>query len=132
MLEKQGYRADTVANGLEALQALRQIRYDVILMDCQMPEMDGFEATRQIRALEQEEHRKPVRIIAMTANAMQGDREQCLAAGMDDYLGKPVRTKELQEALDRCQPVRFTGDGAIAAVGLEPCVESPVTEKPHV
>jgi CheY-like chemotaxis protein len=133
MLEKIGYRADTVANGLEVLQALRQIPYDVILMDCQMPEMDGYEATRQIRLLEQEEHRCPVRIIAMTANAMQGDRELCLAAGMDDYLGKPVRTHELQEALERCRSVRSTGDDAIAAVGLGgPCVDIPIAEKPHV
>ena len=101
MLAKIGYRADTVANGLEVLQSLRQIHYDVILMDCQMPEMDGYEATRQIRLREQEEHRKPVHIIAMTAHALQGDREVCLATGMDDYLAKPVRTNELQQALER-------------------------------
>jgi PAS domain S-box-containing protein len=104
MLAKMGYRADVAANGLEALEALRQIPYDVILMDCQMPEMDGYEATRQIRMREQEEGRAPIHIIAMTAHAMQGDREQCLTAGMDDYLGKPVRIIELQQALERVRP----------------------------
>jgi signal transduction histidine kinase/FixJ family two-component response regulator len=101
MLAKLGYRSDVVGNGLEVLQSLQNIHYDVILMDCQMPELDGYEATRQIRFREQEEHRKPVHIIAMTAHAMQGDRELCLAAGMDDYLPKPVRTNELQQALER-------------------------------
>jgi CheY-like chemotaxis protein len=98
-----------------------------------MPEMDGYEATRQIRALEQKEHRHPVRVIAMTANAMQGDRELCLAAGMDDYLAKPVRTHELQEALYRCRPVRSAGDEAAVAIGLAgPCVDMPVIEKNRI
>ena len=107
MLAKMGYRADVVANGLEVLQALQRIHYDVILMDCQMPEMDGYEATRQIRLREQEEGRTPVHIIAMTAHAMQGDRELCLAAGMDDYLAKPVRTLELQQALEHVRPAKI-------------------------
>jgi CheY-like chemotaxis protein len=110
MLEKLGYRADTVANGLEALQALETIPYDVILMDCQMPEMDGYEATRKIRAREQEESRTPIHIIAMTAHAMQGDREQCLEAGMDDYLAKPVRTMELQQVLEHVCPADTAPD----------------------
>ena len=101
MLAKIGYRADAVANGLEVLQSLRQIPYDVILMDCQMPEMDGYQATRLIRLREKEEGRPPVHIIAMTAHAMPGDREQCIDSGMDDYLSKPVRVPELQLVLNR-------------------------------
>jgi CheY-like chemotaxis protein len=99
ILKKMGYRADLAANGIEVLQALERQPYDVILMDVQMPEMDGLEATRRICQLLPREHRP--RIIAMTANAMQGDREECLAAGMDDYLSKPVQIRELQTALER-------------------------------
>jgi CheY-like chemotaxis protein len=124
MLDKIGYRADTVANGLEALEALRQVPYDVILMDCQMPEMDGYEATRSLRALEREENRRPVRIIAMTAHAMQGDQEKCLEAGMDDYLGKPVRIQELQDALERCKPLRSDENEPAGPTGSEgACIE---------
>jgi signal transduction histidine kinase/DNA-binding response OmpR family regulator/HPt (histidine-containing phosphotransfer) domain-containing protein len=105
-LRNLGYRANAVSNGLEVLQALAQISYDIILMDCQMPEMDGYEATRAIRMREQNlQHpypwKSPVYIIAMTANAMQGDREKCFAVGMEDYLSKPVRASELQAALER-------------------------------
>lgn len=100
MLQRLGYRADRVANGLEVLQALSQQSYDVVFMDMQMPEMDGLEATRQICQRFPQSTRP--RIIAMTANAMQGDREMCLNAGMDDYLSKPVRLEELEKALQRC------------------------------
>ncbi|RMG45226.1 MAG: PAS domain S-box protein [Acidobacteria bacterium] len=100
ILEKMGYRADVAANGLEVLQALERQSYDVVLMDVQMPEMDGLEASRQI--CQRWPHGERPRIIAMTANAMQGDREECLAAGMDDYISKPVRPEELQAALERC------------------------------
>ncbi len=99
ILEKIGYRADVVSNGLEVLNALRRQSYDVILMDGQMPEMDGEQATVQIRANWPVE-RQP-RIIAMTANAMQGDRERYLAVGMDDYVSKPIRIEELIRALEQ-------------------------------
>ncbi|PYN92349.1 MAG: hypothetical protein DMD91_32480 [Candidatus Rokuibacteriota bacterium] len=99
LLEQMGYRADVAANGLEAVAAVERQSYDLVLMDVQMPEMDGFEASREIT------RRWPVdrrpRIIAMTANAMQGDRELCLAAGMDDYMSKPIRVEELVAALER-------------------------------
>jgi CheY-like chemotaxis protein len=87
------------ANGLEVLDALERQRYDVVLMDVQMPEMDGLEATRRLRQRFQDDERP--RVIAMTANAMQGDRELCLDAGMDDYVSKPVRVQELAAALAR-------------------------------
>ncbi len=99
LLERMGYRADVVANGLEVLEALQRQRYDVIFMDVQMPEMDGLEASRAIHQIWPAEQRP--RIIAMTANAMQGDREECLAAGMDDYLTKPIQVQALQQALER-------------------------------
>jgi CheY-like chemotaxis protein len=97
-----GFSADAVANGHEVLSALKQVPYDIIFMDCQMPEMDGYEAARMIRHAERTGHaswKAPVHIVAMTANAMTGDREKCMAAGMDDYLSKPVRKTELQSAL---------------------------------
>jgi signal transduction histidine kinase/CheY-like chemotaxis protein len=99
MLAKLGYQTDMVANGLEAIEALRMIPYAVVLMDCQMPEMDGYAASAAIR--EQEPDGRHTPIIAMTASAMQGDRERCLAAGMDDYITKPVRQTDLATALAR-------------------------------
>ncbi|MCX6953461.1 MAG: response regulator, partial [Verrucomicrobia bacterium] len=98
-LERLGYRADAVANGIEVLTTLEARRYDLVLMDLQMPEMDGLEASRQIRARFPAD-RQP-RIIALTANAMQGDRELCLAAGMDDYISKPVKMHEISAAIRR-------------------------------
>ena len=103
-LKKLGYAADAVANGSEAVDAVRRIPYDLILMDCQMPEMDGFQATRNIRLAESAPARKPrppVYIIAMTANALEGNRDICLDAGMNDYVSKPVKLPELQAVLQR-------------------------------
>jgi CheY-like chemotaxis protein/HPt (histidine-containing phosphotransfer) domain-containing protein len=100
ILEKVGYRADAVSNGKEVLSALEKGFYDLILMDVQMPEMDGFEATAAIRRKERE-NGKHIPIIAMTAHAMKGDRERCLEAGMDDYLTKPIQPQSLIEIIGR-------------------------------
>jgi signal transduction histidine kinase/DNA-binding response OmpR family regulator/HPt (histidine-containing phosphotransfer) domain-containing protein/PAS domain-containing protein len=108
LLARMGYEADVAANGLEVLAALERQPYDVILMDVQMPEMDGLEATRQVRG-RWAETLQP-HIIAMTANAMQGDREMCLAAGMDDYVSKPIRIEALVEALSKSRPLPETGE----------------------
>jgi signal transduction histidine kinase/DNA-binding response OmpR family regulator len=97
LLSQMGYRADLAANGIEAIESLERQTYDLVLMDVQMPEMDGLEATRRITA-RWPAHERP-RIVAMTANAMQGDREECLAAGMDDYVTKPIRVEALVQAL---------------------------------
>jgi len=126
MVERLGFRADVASNGQEALEALSRIPYDLILMDCQMPEMDGYEATRLIREkekgkgemsgaeMEQNEKHFPshvsrftstrIPIVAVTANAMQGDRDKCLQAGMDDYLSKPIRSEELSNILAKWLP----------------------------
>ncbi|MCC2638877.1 MAG: sensor signal transduction histidine kinase [Moraxellaceae bacterium] len=97
MLKRLGCRADVVGNGEEAVQALQQLPYDLVLMDCEMPVLDGFEATRRLRRQETPGRRVPV--IAMTASALKGDREKCLAAGMDDFLPKPVRLDDLRQKL---------------------------------
>jgi len=99
LLQQMGYRADVAANGLEAIEAIERQTYDVVLMDVQMPEMDGLDASREINKRWPREQRP--RIVAMTANAMQGDREMCLAAGMDDYISKPIRVEELVGALSQ-------------------------------
>jgi CheY-like chemotaxis protein/HPt (histidine-containing phosphotransfer) domain-containing protein len=128
MLEALGCRADLASNGLEVLDALKQKAYDLILMDCQMPEMDGFEATRRIRELERErsvsephttdlqprlhnpESLSHIPVVAVTAHAISGDRERCITAGMDDYLSKPFVQEQLQAMLLRWLPMH--GDEA--------------------
>ena len=102
-----GYRADVASNGLEAVDSVKRQPYDVILMDVQMPEMDGLDATRNIRKLDM---RQPY-IVAMTANAMQGDREMCLAAGMEFYITKPIRVPELVSALKLAKKKGESHDG---------------------
>jgi CheY-like chemotaxis protein len=102
LLQQMGYRADLASNGLEVIESIERQPYDVVLMDVQMPEMDGLEASRRIVARWQPDERP--RIVAMTANAMAGDREECLAAGMDDYMTKPIRVDALVEALLQARP----------------------------
>ena len=99
MLARLGYRVDTANNGAKRRRGWPGARYDVVLMDCQMPEMDGYEATRRIRAMRGRHRALP--IIAMTANAMAGDRERCLDAGMDDFLSKPLTLAGLKAMLAR-------------------------------
>jgi CheY-like chemotaxis protein/HPt (histidine-containing phosphotransfer) domain-containing protein len=104
ILKKLGLRADAVANGAEAVAALETVPYDLVLMDCQMPEMDGYEATAQIRNSQVKVLNHAIPIVAMTANAMAGDREKCLQAGMNDYISKPVAPQALADALDKWLP----------------------------
>jgi CheY-like chemotaxis protein len=106
VLEKLGYRADVASNGLEAIAALERQQYDAVLMDVQMPELDGLGAARQICARWPRESRP--RIIAMTANAMAEDRDACFAAGMDDYVAKPIRPDALAEVLRQVAPLGGT------------------------
>jgi CheY-like chemotaxis protein len=116
ILEKLGYRVDVADNGKEAVDAVVRTRYDAVLMDGQMPEMDGFEATAKIR--EHEGGMRHTPIVAMTASAMKGDREKCLAAGMDDYIAKPIGPETLQAVLSRW--VRSDGPAESEAVEESP------------
>jgi CheY-like chemotaxis protein len=105
MVQKLGYPVDLVANGREAINALGGSAYTLVFMDCQMPEMDGFEACREIRKLD---GGAQIPIIAITANAMKGDRERCLAAGMDDYVSKPFKQEDLRVVIERWRGVAAT------------------------
>jgi CheY-like chemotaxis protein len=102
ILEKKlGYHADVVTNGKEAIESLERFDYDLVLMDCQMPEMDGYEATSTIRDLNSAVRNHNIPIIAMTANDMKGDREKCLEAGMDDYISKPINMQKFADVIKR-------------------------------
>jgi CheY-like chemotaxis protein len=118
LLERLGYKADLAANGLEVLAALRRQDYDVILMDVQMPGMDGLETARRVAA-ELPPGRRP-RIIAITANVLRADREACLAAGMEDYLSKPILLEDLRAALLRAEPVRAVAPAGEPEPVLDP------------
>jgi PAS domain S-box-containing protein len=113
ILERLGYRADIAANGLEVLDALRRQPYDVVLMDIQMPEMDGQEAARLIRELLPESHQPS--IIAMTAHALEGDRERYIKSGMDGYVSKPVRVQQIKDILKSCTPIKPRGTNTLAS-----------------
>jgi two-component system sensor histidine kinase/response regulator len=99
MLEKLGYRCDLAADGREAVDACERVHYDLVLMDCQMPVMDGFDASREIRRREQARGLSPTRIVALTAAAYKSDQDQCLAAGMDDFMAKPFKLDELRDVI---------------------------------
>jgi PAS domain S-box-containing protein len=131
-LQKLGYAADAVGNGLEALEVLSRIPYDLVLLDCQMPEMDGYETARKIRQREADpapgvRGRTPVWILAMTDNSMNEDRDKCLAAGMDDYLCKPVRLPELDAALQKAAGVTVPKP-VPAKAGNAPVLDSAVLD----
>jgi PAS domain S-box-containing protein len=129
MLEKLGYRARFVANGREAFEVATRSQLDVILMDCQMPEMDGFAATRAIREFEENHPERPrSRIIAMTANAMRGDRESCLAAGMNAYISKPIRIENLAEELRIAAELLAQPGAANESQGPDPDFEPTLRE----
>jgi CheY-like chemotaxis protein len=137
MLENLGHRVDVVGNGLEAVNAARQLPYDIILMDCQMPEMDGYGATTEIRRLEGAARHTP--IVAMTANAMPGDRERCLSIGMDDYVSKPIRVKELYGVLGMgvggageagdSRPVVPAADISTSVAGVDDCIDDSILDE---
>jgi CheY-like chemotaxis protein len=115
MLLRLGFQTDVAGNGQEAVESVMTVPYDLVLMDCQMPVMDGFEATKMIR--EREGTSRHTHIVAVTANAMEGDRERCIAAGMDDYLAKPFRAGDLRRVLGRWLPGELEADDEARAAG---------------
>ena len=133
LLQQMGYQADVTTNGLQALEALRRQSYDVVFMDMQMPEMDGLTATRCI-CQEWSKETRP-RIIAMTANAMQGDREECLEAGMDDYISKPIRVEELVQVLINSTEQRMlspqTQESQLENVRFSQPTDNPILSTQH-
>ncbi|WP_184622074.1 ATP-binding protein [Xanthomonas sp. 3058] len=120
LLAVLGFEADTATDGEAALSSMESTRYDMVFMDCQMPVLDGYAATRRWRAMETESGGRPIPIVAMTANAMAGDRERCLAAGMDDYLSKPVAREQLDACLQRWLPRQPQSPGPTSAAPLAP------------
>jgi len=114
LMEKGGYSCDVAANGVEALSLFERGRYDLVFMDCFMPEMDGFAAAAKIREIEKERGMR-VPIIALTAEAMKGSRERCIAAGMDDYLSKPITARALYEMIAKHLAAREKAAGRAAA-----------------
>ena len=130
ILKKLGLRADAVANGAEAVRALESVPYDIVLMDVQMPEMDGLEATRHIRDVHSGVLNHNIPIIAMTANAMQGDRELCLEAGMNDYVPKPINSQSLTEALNRWLPVEENAMESQSSAAPEAAPGLPASDVP--
>jgi CheY-like chemotaxis protein len=107
MLDNMGYKIETASNGFEAIERARSNHYDLIFMDIQMPEMDGFEATREIRKLDPETRNTP--IVAITANTQDSDRNTCIEAGMNDYIAKPFVKKQLADLLEKYFPATETG-----------------------
>ena len=122
--QRLGLPATAVVNGAEAVARVRSEGFGLVLMDCQMPVMDGYEATRQIRAMEQRRtDTRHLCIIAITANAMPGDRERCLAAGMDDYLAKPLRFERFRNKVLRWIPAARSTDEPRSLSGTDPCAD---------
>jgi signal transduction histidine kinase/HPt (histidine-containing phosphotransfer) domain-containing protein len=136
MLNSMGYGVAIASNGIEAMTLINQFEYDLVLMDIQMPKMNGLEATVNIRKLEKSRGRKALKIIAMTANALAGDREKCLNAGMDDYLSKPVRSKDLVEVLKHSSHNALVNQSSDQTDILKsdnlPEFESPESESPKL